>query len=207
MKTEKYKITLFSKWAAMVAFLSLALLTACDDDEPKREDTPEMITRVTLTFTPSTGGSPVVVAASDPDGEGVRDIEISGSINLAAGTSYLLSIELANELAPANDPAYDITEEVREEGDEHMLFFAWTDNVFSDPAGNGNIDNRSDAVNYEDEDENGLPLGLETSWTTGNASSGKFRILLKHQPELKSETSTASMGETDIDIEFDINVQ
>lgn len=191
----------------MVVFLSLALFTACDDDEPTREDTPEMITRVTLTFTPYSGGSPVIVTASDPDGEGVRDIEVSGPINLVAETSYILSIEMANELAPVSDPAYDITEEVREEGDQHMLFFAWTNNLFSDPTGNGNIDNRSDAVNYEDEDERGLPLGLETSWTTGGQAFGTFRIMLKHQPELKTETSTAGMGETDLDVEFDINVQ
>jgi hypothetical protein len=62
-------------------------------------------------------------------------------------------------------------------------------------------------VNYEDEDANGLPLGLETSWTTGAASSGKFRVMLKHQPALKTTSSTSSTGETDLDTEFTINIQ
>jgi hypothetical protein len=62
-------------------------------------------------------------------------------------------------------------------------------------------------VAYEDEDPNGLPLGLVTSWTTVEESkSGSFRILLKHQPELKNETSTSSVGETDLDITFTVNI-
>jgi hypothetical protein len=147
------------------------------------------------------------VTATDPDGDGVKDIEVDGPINLAANTDYTLSITLINGLAGASDPAYNITEEVEEEGDEHMFFFSWTNNAFSDPAGNGNMDSRADAVNYLDEDENSLPLGLETGWTTGAASSGEFRVVLKHQPELKSATSTSSAGETDLDISFTLNVQ
>ncbi len=118
-----------------------------------------------------------------------------------------MSITLVNALAEPSDPAYNITEEVEEEGDEHMLFFSWTNNVFSSPAGDGNIDNRADAVNYDDEDANGLPLGLQTSWTTAEASSGNFRIILKHQPDLKSDTSDSSTGETDLDITFTVTVE
>ena len=90
----------------------------------------------------------------------------------------------------------------------HLFFFGWTNNVFSDPSGNGNIDARFDNVNYEDEDVNGLPIGLTTSWTTTDvASTGTFQIVLKHQPDLKSEESSSSIGETDLDIPFTINVQ
>ena len=117
-----------------------------------------------------------------------------------------MTITLVNGLANASDPAYDVTAEVEEEGDEHMFFFSWTNNVFNDPTGNGNIDNRNDDVNYEDEDANGLPLGLETFWTTASTSSGNFRVVLKHQPELKSATSDSNTGETDLDITFVINI-
>jgi len=193
---------------ATVAMLSLAVLTSCDDtDDPAKEDTPELITKATLTFTPSGGGTTVTATATDPDGTGIQDIAIDGPINLADNTSYTLTIQLINELADPGEAEYNITEEVEEEGDEHMFFFSWTNNVFSDPAGNGNIDNRSDDVNYNDEDDNDRPIGLETSWTTSTASSGKFRVVLKHQPELKTATSGSDTGETDIDIEFDINVQ
>jgi hypothetical protein len=191
----------------MVLTLTTSLfISGCDDDDPVKEDVPELITKVTLTFTPSDGGSPLVVTATDPDGEGVQNIAADGPITLAAASSYDMSITLVNALAEPSDPAYNITEEVEEEGDEHMFFFSWTNNVFSNPAGNGNMDNRADAVNYEDEDANGLPLGLHTSWTTAEASSGNFRVILKHQPDLKSETSDSSIGETDLDLTFTVIV-
>ncbi len=208
MKINEVLNSSIARWScAVLSIATLSLISGCDDDDPKKEDTPELITKATLTFTPTAGGATVVVTATDPDGEGVQDITVDGPINLEDAKSYALSIELINELASPSDPEYNITEEVEEEGDEHMFFFSWTNNVFSDPAGNGNIDNRADDVNYEDEDVNGLPLGLETSWTTGVASTGKFQVVLKHQPDIKSETSDATDGESDLDIEFDINVQ
>ena len=189
-----------------VAITALSFLSACNHNDPKKEDTPELITKATLTFTPSVG-TPVVVTATDPDGEGVQDITVDGPINLSANKSYTLTITLLNELAQSTAPEYNITAEVEEEGVEHMFFFAWTNNVFNDPAGNGNADNRGDDVNYEDQDANALPLGLKTFWTTAGVSSGSFRVMLKHQPDLKSATSTSSTGETDLDISFIINVQ
>ena len=193
--------------SAGLAIAVTGFLSGCNDDDPKKEDTPELITKATLTFTPSAGGSAVVVTATDPDGEGVQDITVDGPINLGASKSYTLTIALINELAQPSEPGYNVTEEVEEESDEHMLFFAWTNNVFNDPSGNGNIDNRSDDVNYEDQDTMALPLGLETFWTTAEASTGTFRVLLKHQPGLKTSTSTSSIGETDLDITFIINIQ
>jgi hypothetical protein len=208
MKTElNINFSFVKVLVVAAAILSLTVLTSCDDDDPVKEDTPELITKATLTFTPTGGGTAVTASATDPDGEGVQDIEIDGPINLSANTSYTLTILLINELADPGDAEYNITEEVEEEGDEHMFFFSWTNNVFSDPTGNGNIDNRADDVNYNDEDVNGEPVGVETLWTTSTVSSGKFRVVLKHQPELKTATSTSDLGETDLDIEFDINVE
>lgn len=191
----------------LLALMAMLFLISCNEDEPTKEDTPEMITKVTLTFTPAAGGTAITATATDPDGEGVQDIGIDGPIDLDANTSYTLNLALVNELADPGEAGYDITEEVKEEGDEHLFFFSWTNDVFADPAGNGNIDNRADDINYNDEDNTGQPIGLETSWTTAAASTGKFRVILKHQPELKTATSTAGTGETDLDIEFDVNVQ
>lgn len=186
---------------------SVFFFSSCNDDEIKKEDTPEMITEVNLIFTPVGGGATVTATATDPDGEGVQDIQTDGPIILSAQKTYTLELELINGLEDPSNPGYDISEEVEEEADEHQFFFSWTNNVFSNPSGNGNIDNRNDPVNYSDEDVNGLPLGLETSWTTASAASGKFRILLKHQPEIKSATSSSADGETDLDIEFDVTIQ
>lgn len=209
MKTKfNFKIRFINVLVLLMLLSCIVFLSSCnDDDEPTKEDTPEMITKATLTFTPESGGAAISATATDPDGEGVQDVAIDGPINLAANTSYTLSLTLINELADPGDAEYNITEEVQEEGDEHMFFYSWTNNVFSDPDGNGNIDNRADDVNYNDADEDGQPIGLETSWTTAVASSGTFRVVLKHQPGLKTATSTATTGETDLDLEFEINIQ
>lgn len=200
MKTKNYIIS-------TVALFTLALLAACESEEPVREDAPEMITQVTLTFTPPSGPS-VVVTATDPDGEGVQNIEPDGPIMLDAGVDYTLSLQLFNALVETGADGYDIGAEVEEEGHEHMFFFGWTGTVFVDPAGDGNLEDRSESVNYLDEDINGFPVGLSTQWRTSeSAASGTLRIVLKHQPDLKSSTSTADDGESDLDVEFDIVVE
>jgi hypothetical protein len=207
MKTKHIETKM--SWMKMVTFLGALVfaIASCDDDDPVKEDVPELITKATLTFTPVGSTAAIVTAtATDPDGEGVNDLTVDGPINLTGSTAYVLTIGLINELADPGDDEFDITEEVEEEGDEHMFFFGWTGSVFSDPTGNGNIDNRADEVNYEDEDENGLPLGLTTSWTTGAASGGTFRVVLKHQPDLKTATSGVDTGETDLDISFTLTV-
>lgn len=185
--------------------LSLAL-SSCEVDDPEKEEVPELITSVELRFVPDTGGEPVIAIATDPDGEGVRDMEIDEPIKLAPTNTYTLSIVLINGLADATQPEYDVTEEVREEADEHMFFFGWTGNLFASPSGVGNADDPTGIVTYLDEDANGLPLGLVTQWTTSARSTGEFRIILKHQPDLKSAQSDARTGETDLDITFPVKI-
>lgn len=179
------------------------LFTSCgDDDAPAAENEEEVIDLVTLTFTPQGGGSAVVAIAEDPDGEGAADFETE-VINLDINTTYDLAIKVEN-----SEEGENITEEIEEEDEEHMFFFAFTNNIFSDPAGNGNVDNRTDDVNYSDQDADGNPVGLSTSWTTSGtvSSDGTFQVILKHQPDIKSATSSSSDGETDIDITWTINI-
>jgi hypothetical protein len=190
----------------------LLTITSCDNNEPVKEDVPELITRVELTFSENSGGSTYGVEAIDPDGEGVQDLEVTSPVMLKPNTTYTLKIGMFNTLANPGDDGYDIGKEVVEEGKEHMIFFSWTKDVFSNPTGNGNIDSRSDQVIYngasDSTDDDGLPLGFTTIWTTGQVTAGAdFRVKLMHQPGLKSATSDASMGETDLDVTFTINVQ
>lgn len=190
--------------------LPLLLISSCADNEPVKEDVPELITKVELIF--STPGSMFTVEAIDPDGEGVQNLTPSGPINFKPNTTYMMEIKLYNTLANPGDEGYDISQEVEEEGDEHIFFFSWTKNAFSTPSGDGNIDNRADQVIYagagNSVDSNGLPLGLTTMWTTvSDVSDADFRIKLMHQPGLKSATSDASTGETDLDVKFKVNIQ
>lgn len=192
---------------------SCVFLSGCKkDNDPEPENIPELITKVTLVFS-TPGGTPVTVTATDPDGEGVQDIRVDGGIVLKKGLDYTLSIQLINGLYNPGEEGYDITAEVEEEGVDHQFFFRWSEGVFSSPSGTGNIKDDAStttgAVNYADEDGNGRGIGLSTSWTTAASSAfGKsFRVMLKHQPGIKSGSTTSLDGETDLDINFTINVE
>lgn len=179
------------------------LLSGCDKD-PEPENIPEEITKIVLTFS-ATGAAPIVVEANDPDLDGPQPIVI-GSIALNANTTYTLSVEFFNGFYEPTEPEYNITGEVEEEGAEHQLFFRWSDGVFSSPTGVGNIETTG-TVNYNDVDANNLPIGLSTTWTTGSTTTGKsFRIMLKHQPDIKSATSTYADGDSDLDLTFPISI-
>ena len=202
------------KYGMYTLLLGGALLTACGDDDeaPEAENEEEVITDVTLTFTNSADASDVVTAsAQDPDGAGVQPLEIQDEITLTSGATYTLGLEILNALDP-DDPE-DIGEEIDEEDEDHQFFFAFTDGAFSDPDGDGNVDDSGDPVNYNDEDGNGNPVGLSTTWTAGDAlSDGSFRIILQHQPPVddqptKTATSGVDDGDADFDLEFVLNVQ
>ncbi|WP_421870095.1 hypothetical protein [Marinoscillum sp.] len=184
--------------------LSGLILVSCDEDVPEAEDAPEMITKVELLFSPKSGGAPIVVTAVDNDGAGPNNLEPSGQIELQGGESYDLFVSFENTI---NEE--DITEEVKDESDEHQIFYGFTEGIFESPTGAGNLIKDDGQVNYLDEDANGLPLGLITSWVVGNSSGfGSFRLVLKHQPDgIKSTTSGASDGETDVDVSFVLSIQ
>jgi hypothetical protein len=208
MKTLFNSLKKMSIYPATIFSVVLAIFFSSCGDDPVKEDVPELITKASLTFTPTGGGAAIVATATDPDGEGVQNITTDGPIILQKGTAYTLTISLINELADISSPEYDITNEVEEEGAEHMFFFSWTNNLFASPSGNGNFDNRADEMGYEDLDDNGNPIGLTTSWLTiSSTGTGSFRVVLKHQPDLKSNTSTSADGETDLDVTFDLEIQ
>ncbi len=196
----------------LLSTTSFILLTSCKNDDPEPENIPELITKVTLKFTPAGGGAEMIITATDPDGEGVQDIKVDGPINLIKGTQYTLSLDLINGLYKPGDAGYNITTEVEEEGEEHQFFFRFSDGIFSSPTGTGNIkDNASstaESINYLDNDVSNIPIGISTSWTSSNTAlmDKSFRVLLKHQPGIKSSTSTSLDGESDLDISFVVNV-
>lgn len=202
------KFMILMKWLsyAVCGLLLSCIVTACGDDDlpPATENPEETITTAILTFQPEDGGDLIEVTWEDADGEGSGDPVIDELV-LAPATTYRLTLTLFNRLDPANP--VNISDEVRAEGDEHMLFFAWTDGLFADPTGDGNIDERDDPVNYQDTDAEGLPLGLVTRWNTGAAATGMFRVVLKHQPGIKSATSVYENGASDIDIAWPITIQ
>ena len=146
-----------------------------------------------------------MASAQDPDGEGIQDLQIEDEITLTANTEYVLTFNIQNALDP--DDVEDIGDEILEEDNEHQFFFAFTEDIFAMPMGDGNIDASSDTILYEDEDENGLNVGLETFWTTGDAATGTFTARLQHQPDIKTATTGATDGDTDFNLTFTLNIE
>ena len=201
MKKNIFKLNIL-----LYSLLSLVIFTACEDDDvvPEEEEEMEVITDVTLVFT-SDAGAVVTASAQDPDGEGVQELVVLDEIQLQAGTNYTLTFDIMNNL---ETPGEDIGDEIAEEDDEHQFFFAFTEGAFSNPTGNGNIDNASDPVNYNDADGNGNPLGLNTSWTAGDpTTAASFTVRLQHQPDVKTSTSGANDGDTDFELQFRLTIQ
>ena len=201
MKKNIFKLNIL-----LYSLLSLVIFTACEDDDvvPEEEEEMEVITDVTLVFT-SDAGAVVTASAQDPDGEGVQELVVLDEIQLQAGTNYTLTFDIMNNL---ESPGEDIGDEIAEEDDEHQIFFAWTEGAFSNPTGNGNIDNASDPVNYNDTDGNGNALGLNTSWTAGDpTTAASFTVRLQHQPDVKTSTSGANDGDTDFELQFRLTIQ
>jgi len=113
------------------------------------------------------------------------------TINLTAGKTYSALLLLLDQ---SKMPADTISKDVEEEKNEHQFFYAVT------------MANLS--VQYNDVDDNGVPLGLKTLMTTAGASTGTLKVTLKHQPNLKPKTGNgdSSLGETDVEVIFNVNI-
>ena len=180
-------------------FLSLALVTgliftSCsgDDDLPEEVNEEELITTVTITLSPEGEGTVVTLQSRDLDGDGPNPPIISVSGNLAANTSYAGEIVLLNE---SISPPEDITEEVKEEADEHQFFYV--------KGGGLEVD-----ITYEDQDQNENPLGASFTLITGTESTGTLNVILRHMPKKPNNGTLADAGgETDINTTFNVTVE
>jgi len=173
-----------------ILFISALTFTACsEDDHDDHGHEEELITTVNYTLT--NGNDVTTLTFSDPDGEGGNDPTYSVSNNLAANTTYVGQIELLNE---TESPAEDITDEIREEDDEHEFFYTTSVSGLT--------------VEKTDTDGNDNPLGLITSLKTGDAGTGTLTIILIHEPTKPNDgTFAGAGGSTDINVSFNITVE
>jgi hypothetical protein len=197
------------KYSLMAILLAGITLTGCkkeDDEVPDKENEEEVITDVKLIFTNTANSNDIVEAkANDPDGVGVQELVILDEIDLDISKTYTLTFEVMNNLEA---PGEDIGLEILEEDDEHQIFFSFSNNAFTNPLGNGNIDNASDPLDYNDVDGFENPVGLSTSWTTSSTvlTGGSFTVRLQHQPDVKTASSGANDGDTDFELNFVLNI-
>lgn len=196
----------------------VALAGGCED-APTHDNQAELITTVQLEFLPQGGGAPVVASWRDTDGMG----GVSGTVDpvvLTQGVTYALNVAFLDE---SWEPAEDITEEIREESEEHLVL-VYGPAVLGPASSSATAilehsyaDAESDyVVNAEGED---LPVGLRNVVVATAAGSGELMIMLRHLPALneqplKQATIPALLaagdpnvpGDIDADVSFPVTV-
>lgn len=176
-------------------FITSLVAVSCSSDDDHDDDhdhEEELITTVIYTLTNTTDANDEIeLTFTDLDGEGGTDgtYDVSGA--LTANATYSGAIQLLNE---TENPAEDITEEVEHEGDEHEFFLTSTISGLT--------------ITKDDMDEDGNPIGIESTLTTGAAGTGSLTIVLKHEPTKPNNgTSASAGGSTDVEVTFSIEVQ
>ena len=200
------------KTLAFPLFASI-LIMACGhgDDGNTGGNEGEVITTAELTFSPTGGGAATIAVFDDPDGDGGEAPTVD-EVTLQAGM-YTLTVRFENRL---ENPAEDITVEVADESQEHQVFL--TGSAVDGPAS----DNPGALLlhSYDDQDVNGLPIGLRNA-VVASAGSGELVVTLRHLPpvggamvksaELSSEVRdggfSAIGGSTDAQVSFAVTIQ
>jgi len=195
MKTITFKNSVTSILRQTILFItSTLLLLSCSNDDnanPIPVEEEETITTITITLVQEGVGEPTILQSKDLDGDGPNAPEISISGNLATNASYNGTIVLLNE---TESPAKNVTEEVKEEDDEHQFFFNATGSLIG--------------TSYADTDENGNPIGLAFILNTGDAGNATLTVTLRHQPKKPNDGTLADAGgETDIAQTFNVKVE
>jgi hypothetical protein len=166
-----------------------SLINACKEDPPKPPiNENELITTMLLEFEDSITSARSNVIFKDADGIGGNAPSRFDTIRLSANRTYTCSVYLLDE---SKNPVDTVSNEVKKEGDEHLFVFT----PFS-----VNISSKA-----TDKDVKMLPIGLISTWRTGNSSTGKMKITLKHQPGVKD--GTPGPGETDAEVNFNCTIQ
>jgi hypothetical protein len=173
-------------------FLGLFLVVGCKNvTDPHDHNEGELITTVRLDLVNTDDASETVSATIKfKEGFGHDEaLERNDTLKLKAGIEYAATITLLNESV---SPAEDMTTEIAEEAGEHQLFYQPSASALT--------------IAYADEDDAGLPIGIETIMTAANTGSLNLKVTLKHQPDLKNSTSTVATGETDVEVNFAVRI-
>lgn len=210
---------LFKK-TGLLALLTIALIS-CKKDKttdptpstpPPPANEEEVITTMKLILEDTTSNSTYEYIFKDLDGDGGNPGIYGGTnqsdsvINLTAGKVYRCEILLLNE---TKNPADTISNEVKEEANDHMFFFGngYNSTLSTNPL-TVQINGSLVTIKYLDLDTNSpaYGIGLKTLWTCPSSatSKSKLNIVLKHQPGTKN--GTYAPGETDVDILFKVKV-
>lgn len=178
--------------------LTAVLFTACSKD---KVDTPEpeeqeLITTMRLVVTNSTGFNKTFNYKVDNGftSSQIGNVEID-DIVLAANTDYNVEVQVLNESVA---PPENITEEVKEESNDHLFFY---ESKPSQGAGSLVFSNGS-------KDADGQPFNQTIIFSTGDIGTGQLILALKHLPTNKSGQTQAEVGgETDAQAIYPVRIE
>ena len=183
------------KFFATVTVATL-MFTACNknNDDVAESNDNEVITTVEVHLTKTGSSTAQIFKWEDLDGDGGASPLIQDII-VAPNSTYNATIYMLDK---TKSPVDTVSNEIREEGNVHRFYFV--------PAAGSNI-----TVGNLGLDENATPLGLESVWTTGAATTtGSMNIILRHYAnggKLAADMVNDAKSSTDADITFLTKVQ
>jgi hypothetical protein len=183
----------------LVSILILLMVEGCARKKPVDPGAgeEELITTLNLTLTEQGTSSTVTYAFRDTDGVGGAPASLD-TIRVVEGKTYNATVEMLDESA---SPSKDITDEVREEAEEHQLWFT--------PAGgfsSATITLTDKESDYGTQSGTDHPVGLAFRLiVTAGAGDGTLTVALDHYGA-GEKTGSARSGETDIEVSFPVRV-
>ena len=162
---------------ARLTTAALVVATACGESSTAPGGESEVISRVTLTLTPSTGGSALVTYIDDSDGNGP-------------------TAPAAQVTPPAlvKGVTYTGTAEVQAEANTHRVFYTVTGTGVTLTTTDVDSQNRPLGVRF-------------TKAVAATATAGSVRVVLCHyDAKPKVATATSCDGETDINLVFNYTI-
>jgi len=190
------KKKMFKPFMLALGAFSLVVVSCKKDDLKPTDDhvhnDSELITTLELKFSGKgvlRNDTTFVITFNDPDGDGGNIPTQFDTIHLLKNSTYNVELTLLDK---SKTPTDTISNEVLEEANDHLFFYS------SNPIGLVN-------VSITDKDGNGKNLGLKSTWETSNSGFGKVKVKLMHQPGVKDGTSAT--GDTDVEVDFQVNVK
>jgi len=188
-----------NKFSAFLMLLSSILILATSCKKEEQVVSPplpgnEFLTTIKLHLISSDNLDTLEVTWRDLTPEDTNPPDTSlATLILKPNTTYSAQLELLDE---TKSPLEDITAEIKERGNYHRIFYFPSNSLGT---------NLSVTVTDLDTNNPPLALGISSTISTQNVSSGFLQVILKHQPNVKD--GTFAPGSTDADVKFQISIQ
>lgn len=168
-----------------------------DDDDHHDDHDHDIITTVRVSLVEQTSSFMSDFVWEDIDGVGGNNPNRIDTIVVESGKTYTGMLTLANK---AKTPSEDMTAEIREDADEHQVFYTLSSGVGSTPG----------TITVTDSDGRNLPLGLNFSWSVAQGGAGlpaTLKITLYHYDDKSDKNGIDPANETDLEVVFPVVVR